>query len=221
MSNIITNGCFEAWDDANTPTGWTPVITAGAGETSSIHAGAGNDPIEDILKQYTNRYEQGDFHVGLHPSSKGVDIAVDELGTDVHMHQHLTLVPATEYHLTGWYRMGYDLNELLEEEQVLGGHAPQIKLIEDGNGHSLLVAGTWQADGNGVIALPTPKAEWQRLSIRFTTPATHTAYTLEFDSNNMHGTEYVAAAEGPPIVVQVVGYEHLYLDNFHIEEVVE
>jgi hypothetical protein len=232
MSNIFTNGSFEAWTDANTPTGWTDTITAGAGETSTIRAGVGMDEIEGISKSYDGGMQApslqdpttkqwtgyGSFRAGTLPSGISADLMVDELGTKVTLHQHLTLKASTRYKLSFWYRMGYDLNELSVEEQTLTAHAPRFTLVEDGNGHSLQSDGTWAANQNAVVALPSPKTYWQKCVVFFTTPATHTAYTFTFDSNNMAGTEYVAYSVGPPEVAQVVGYEHCYIDYCKLEE---
>lgn len=147
---------------AGVPTGWT-ISKAGSSEFV-----AGNDPAKcpsDL------------------PICGYAELKVDATPAACSAHEHVTLEPNTRYRLS--------LESYWDHEdpaEIVPAHAPTIALKEDGNGHSLLSTGLWQADGNATINVPVPTAKGGRLAVVFTTPATHTAYTLTIDKGTMDGT---------------------------------
>lgn len=145
-----------------TPTGWT-ITKAGSSE---FIAGA-----------------QESLSPSNAPINTYAEIKVDATPAAVSAHEHLTLEPNTRYRLS---LESYWAHE--DPAQLTPAHAPAIKLVEDGSGHSLLSTGLWQSDANAEIAIPTPTSKGGRLAVVFTTPATHTAYTLTIDEGTMDGT---------------------------------
>lgn len=161
FSTDITAG-YVVRTGSGVPTGWT-ITKAGSSELI-----AGNDPSKS----------PSDL-----PICGYAEMRVDSSGNAVAAHEHLTLSPSTRYHLT---LESYWLHE--DPAEVSPAHAPVISLVEDGAGHSLLSTGLWQSDGNATINIPVPEARGGRLSIVFTTPATHTAYTLTISRGTLAGT---------------------------------
>ena len=191
MSSIIENGCFETWDDASTPHGWTPTIPTGAGITSGLSKWGHSDMMA--------------VAGGRHPSQKGVDIAIDELGSAVSLAQTVTLVAEQLYHLFFWHKFGYDDLEL----QALSAHHPTIMVkAADGN-HWLGADGEWKAVETKISL--TPLLALSRFSLYFTALTGHTSYTITIESGDMHGQ----------LDDTTVLYEHLYLDNAHCEPIDE
>lgn len=187
---IIENGCFEDWDSATTPHGWTPTVASGEGITSSLSKWGHS----------TMMARAG----GFHPSQKGVDIAIDELGSAVSIAQAMTgLAVSSLYHLSFWIAFGYDDLEI----QSLSSHHPTVMVKANDGDHWLGADGLWKAVETKISL--TPKLTLERFSLYFTTLSDHTAYDITIESGDMHGE----------LDDETVLYEHLYIDNAHCEPV--
>lgn len=161
FSTDITAG-YVVRAGSGVPTGWT-ITVAGSSEVI-----AGANAAESPSDLPVNTY---------------MELKVDATPAAASAHEHITLAPGTRYRLSLECYWDHE-----DPAETVPAHVARLSLVEDGAGHSLLSTGLWQADGNAVIDLPTPTVKGGRLAVVFTTPATHTAYTLTIDKGTMDGT---------------------------------
>lgn len=155
----ITAGYVIRIDGVGIPTGWT-ITKAGSSEFI-----AGNLEADSPGKAAVNTF--------------GI-LRIDGTPNTCSAHQHITLAPSTRYHLTvkaEWFN---------ENPAVLSPDTRQayLRLSEDGGGHDLGSDGSFSAP---TVQMHLGGEEGNRESIVFTTPATHTAYTLTISEGTLSG----------------------------------
>lgn len=161
FSTDITAG-YVVRTGAGVPTGWT-ITKAGSSE---------------IVAGRSSALRPADV-----PESTYAEIKVDATPAAASASQSVTLSPSTRYRLSLESYWDHE-----DPSESVPAHAPTIALVEDGLGHSLLSTGLWQADGNATISIPVPTSKGGRLAVVFTTPETHTAYTVTISKGTMDGT---------------------------------
>jgi hypothetical protein len=170
------------------PTGWT-ITKAGSSE---------------VIARIEPDLSPSDMPVGSF-----AEIRVDATPAAASLHEHITLVPLTRYRLS---LECYWLHE--DPAEIVPAHVAKLSLVEDGNGHSLLSTGLWQANQNAKIDLPVPKAKGGRLAIPFETPATHTAYTLTIDKGTMDGTTgYLEIMRISRVRIEPIAFDNPHTDR--------
>lgn len=205
LENIAANAAFVAAKSDNMS--YYFEVTANATDATSLLSftptATFDGAIDDISvrpKLASDIRQAGDHSkCDDYPSLDAIDMCVDSTPNVVTLTGTLTLVEAEAYHFYFKHMRSHDDPAIVAAD----AHYATVTIRTSDSGHYLQSDLSWAA---GAYAFPISSLfnQYDRFSKRFTaTPAGHTAYTIVFSSNDLHGSS---------------GYLlHQYIDNVHCE----